>query len=234
MIPYLRPLDPFPPVDSAREDMGGLLAVGGSLAPERILDAYCRGIFPWGTVDGQPLWYSPDPRMVLFPEAFRLTRSLAKTVRSGKFEVRFDTDFRGVIARCAETPRPGQNGTWITDDMNDAYVRLHELGWAHSVETYAAGELIGGLYGLAIGRMFYGESMFAHRTDASKVAFAHLVRYLVANQFGMIDCQMYTDHLASLGGREIPRSDFLDRLSVLTASGSPRSAWSSDPLDPAR
>jgi leucyl/phenylalanyl-tRNA--protein transferase len=196
--------------------MGGLLAVGGSLAPDRILDAYCRGIFPWGTVDGQPLWYSPDPRMVLFPKEFRLTRSLAKTVRSGKFEVRFDTDFRGVIARCAETPRPGQNGTWITDDMNDAYVRLHELGWAHSVETYAAGELVGGLYGLAIGRMFYGESMFAHRTDASKVAFAHLVRYLVANQFGMIDCQMYTDHLASLGGREIPRADFLDRLSVLT------------------
>jgi hypothetical protein len=143
VIPYLRPLDPFPPVGSAREDMGGLLAVGGSLAPERILDAYCRGIFPWGTVDGQPLWYSPDPRMVLFPQEFRLTRSLAKTVRSGKFEVRFDTDFRGVIARCAETPRPGQNGTWITDDMNDAYVRLHELGWAHSVETYAAGELVG-------------------------------------------------------------------------------------------
>ncbi len=234
MIPYLGPLDPFPPVASAREDMGGLLAIGGNLAPDRILTAYRDGIFPWGTVDGLPLWYSPDPRMVLFPEEFRLTRSLAKTVRSGKFTVRFDSDFRGVIARCAGTPRPGQNGTWITNAMHDAYVRLHELGWAHSVETYAAGELVGGLYGLAIGRMFYGESMFAHRTDASKVAFAHLVRYLVANQFGMIDCQMYTDHLASLGGREIPRADFIERLTTLIASGSPRSTWTTDPLAPLR
>lgn len=234
MIPYLCPLDPFPPVASAREDMGGLLAIGGNLAPDRILTAYRDGIFPWGTVDGLPLWYSPDPRMVLFPEEFRLTRSLAKTVRSGKFTVRFDSDFRGVIARCAATPRPGQNGTWITNAMHDAYVRLHELGWAHSVETYAAGELVGGLYGLAIGRMFYGESMFAHRTDASKVAFAHLVRYLVANQFGMIDCQMYTDHLASLGGREIPRADFIERLTTLIASGSPRSTWTTDPLAPLR
>lgn len=234
MIPYLGPLAPFPPVASAREDMGGLLAIGGNLAPDRILTAYRDGIFPWGTVDGLPLWYSPDPRMVLFPEEFRLTRSLAKTVRSGKFTVRFDSDFRGVIARCAATPRPGQNGTWITNAMHDAYVRLHELGWAHSVETYAAGELVGGLYGLAIGRMFYGESMFAHRTDASKVAFAHLVRYLVANQFGMIDCQMYTDHLASLGGREIPRADFIERLTTLIASGSPRSTWTTDPLAPLR
>lgn len=234
MIPYLGPLDPFPPIASAREDMGGLLAIGGNLAPDRILTAYRDGIFPWGTVDGLPLWYSPDPRMVLFPEEFRLTRSLAKTVRSGKFTVRFDSDFRGVIARCAATPRPGQNGTWITNAMHDAYVRLHELGWAHSVETYAAGELVGGLYGLAIGRMFYGESMFAHRTDASKVAFAHLVRYLVANQFGMIDCQMYTDHLASLGGREIPRADFIERLTTLIASGSPRSTWTTDPLAPLR
>lgn len=234
MIPYLGPLDPFPPVASAREDMGGLVAIGGNLAPDRILTAYRGGIFPWGTVDGLPLWYSPDPRMVLFPEEFRLTRSLAKTVRSGKFTVRFDSDFRGVIARCAATPRPGQNGTWITNAMHDAYVRLHELGWAHSVETYAAGELVGGLYGLAIGRMFYGESMFAHRTDASKVAFAHLVRYLVANQFGMIDCQMYTDHLASLGGREISRADFIERLTTLIASGSPRSTWTTDPLAPLR
>lgn len=234
MIPCLGPLDPFPPVASAREDLGGLLAIGGNLAPDRILTAYRSGIFPWGTVDGLPLWYSPDPRMVLFPEEFRLTRSLAKTVRSGKFTVRFDSDFRGVITRCAATPRPGQNGTWITDDMLNAYVRLHELGWAHSVETYAAGELVGGLYGLAIGRMFYGESMFAHRTDASKVAFAHLVRYLVTHQFGMIDCQMYTDHLGSLGGREIPRTDFMARLTTLIASGNPRSSWPTNPLTPVR
>ncbi len=234
MIPYLGPLDLFPPVESTREDMGGLLAVGGDLLPDRILDAYRRGIFPWGTVDGQPLWYSPDPRMVLFPDEFRLTRSLRKTLRTGRFEVRFDSDFPGVMAACATTPRDGQDGTWITAEMRHAYTRLHELGWAHSVETYADGELVGGLYGLAIGRMFYGESMFSRRSDASKVAFAHLIEFLVTHQFGMIDCQMYTDHLASLGGREIPRAEFLDRLAALTATGSPRTHWSTDPLDPAR
>ena len=234
MIPYLGPLDLFPPVESARDDMGGLLAVGGDLLPDRILDAYRRGIFPWGTVDGQPLWYSPDPRMVLFPDEFRLTRSLRKTLRAGTFEVRFDSDFPGVMAACASTPRDGQDGTWITPEMRHAYTRLHELGWAHSVETYADGVLVGGLYGMAIGRMFYGESMFSRRSDASKVAFAHLIEFLVTHQFGMIDCQMYTDHLASLGGREIPRAEFLVRLSALTASGSPRTLWSTDPLDPAR
>src|SRR3990167_2230862 len=156
----------------------GPLAVGGDLQPDRVLDAYRRGIFPWGTVDGQPLWYSPDPRMVLFPEEFRLTSSLKKTLRGGKFAVRFDTDFAGVMAACATTPRAGQDGTWITPEMTQAYVRLHELGWAHSVESYEGDTLVGGLYGLAIGRMFYGESMFSRRTDASKVAFAHLVRYL--------------------------------------------------------
>jgi len=234
MIPYLGPLDLFPPVESARDDMGGLLAVGGDLLPDRILDAYRRGIFPWGTVDGQPLWYSPDPRMVLFPEEFRLTRSLRKTLRAGTFEVRFDSDFPGVMAACASTPRNGQDGTWITPEMHHAYTRLHELGWAHSVETYADGVLVGGLYGMAIGRMFYGESMFSRRSDASKVAFAHLIDYLVTHQFGMIDCQMYTDHLASLGGREIPRAEFQARLAALTATGSPRTLWSTDPLDPAR
>jgi len=234
MIPYLGPLDLFPPVESAREDMGGLLAVGGDLQPDRILDAYRRGIFPWGTVDGQPLWYSPDPRMVLFPDEFRLTRSLKKTLRAGTFEVRFDSDFPGVMAACATTPRDGQDGTWITPEMRHAYTRLHELGWAHSVETYADGVLVGGLYGMAIGRMFYGESMFSRRSDASKVAFAHLIDYLVTHQFGMIDCQMYTDHLASLGGREIPRAEFQARLAALTATGSPRTLWSTDPLDPAR
>lgn len=230
MIPFLGPLDRFPPVDMAREEMGGLLAVGGGLLPDRLLDAYRLGIFPWGTVDGLPLWYSPDPRMVLFPAEFRLTRSLRKTLRAGRFTVRFDTDFAGVMQACATTPRAGQDGTWITPEMKDAYCRLHELGWAHSVESYEGDTLVGGLYGMAIGRMFYGESMFSHRTDASKVAFAHLVRYLEATQFGMIDCQMYTDHLASLGGREIPRADFIERLTTLIASGSPRSTWTTDPL----
>lgn len=225
MIPFLGPLDTFPPLEAAREDMGGLLAVGGNLLPDRLLDAYRQGIFPWGTIEGQPLWYSPDPRMVLFPDEFRLRRSLRKVLRSGCFEVRFDTAFAAVMARCAATPRPGQDGTWITPEMLDAYCRLHELGWAHSVESYVDGELVGGLYGLAIGRMFYGESMFSRRTDASKVAFAHLVRHLHAHRFGMIDCQMYTNHLASLGGREIPRRDFQARLRALTASGEPRAEW---------
>ena len=231
MIPFLGPLDLFPPVETSREDMGGLLAVGGDLSAARILDAYRHGIFPWGTVEGHPLWYSPDPRMVLFPDEFRLPRSLRKTLRSGRFEVRFDSNFSGVIEACSTTPRPGQDGTWITDDMREAYCRLHELGWAHSVETYAEGDLIGGLYGLAIGRMFYGESMFSRRSDASKIAFAHLVRFLLAEQFGMIDCQMRTQHLASLGGREIPRAAFLDRLRQLTASGSARSIWTTAQLD---
>lgn len=229
MIPFLGPLDLFPPVEVARRDMGGLLAVGGNLAPDRLLDAYRQGIFPWGTVEGHPLWYSPDPRMVLFPDEFRLTRSLRKTLRSGRFEVRFDSNFAGVIGACAATPRPGQDGTWISPEMMNAYCRLHELGWAHSVETYDEGDLVGGLYGLAIGRMFYGESMFSRRSDASKVAFAHLIRHLLAHQFGLIDCQMRTEHLASLGGREISRAAFLDRLQALTASGSERTNWATAP-----
>ncbi|WP_265943828.1 leucyl/phenylalanyl-tRNA--protein transferase [Dechloromonas sp. A34] len=232
MIPFLGPLDVFPPVEASRADMGGLLAVGGDLSPARLLDAYSRGIFPWGTVEGQPLWYSPDPRMVLFPEEFRLSRSLRRTLRTGRFEVRFDHDFAGVIASCAATTRPGQDGTWITPDMMDAYIRLHELGWAHSVETYVEGDLAGGLYGLAIGRMFYGESMFSRCSNASKVAFAHLIRYLSANHFAMIDCQMRTDHLASLGGREIPRRAFLGRLLALTAEPTSRTTWSVAALNP--
>ena len=225
MIPYLGPLDGFPPVASARAEMGGLLAIGGDLSAARLLDAYRQGIFPWGTAEGHPLWYSPDPRMVLFPDEFRLTRSLRKTLRSGIYEVRYDSDFAGVIAGCAETPRPGQDGTWISDDMKEAYCRLHELGWAHSVETYAEGDLVGGLYGLVIGRMFYGESMFARRRDASKVAFAHLIRRLLADGVALIDCQMRTEHLASLGGREISRTEFLNHLRSLTAAPHQRGRW---------
>lgn len=232
MIPFLGPNSAFPPVETAREDMGGLLAIGGNLSPDRLLNAYRHGIFPWGTVEGHPLWYSPDPRMVLFPDEFRLSRSLRKTLRTGRYEVRFDSNFAGVIAGCAETPRLGQDGTWISPDMMAAYIRLHELGWAHSVETYSEGNLIGGLYGLAIGQMFYGESMFSRRSDASKIAFAHLIRHLVTHQFAMIDCQMRTEHLASLGGREIPRPAFLTRLRTLTAAPSSRSTWSTDNLAP--
>jgi len=208
--------------------MGGLLAIGADLSVPRILDAYRQGIFPWGTYDEQPLWYCPDPRMVLFPDEIRITRSLLKTLRRGAYEIRLDSDFAGVIRRCSATPRPGQDGTWITPDMEAAYLRLHELGWAHSVETWMDGELLGGLYGLAIGGMFYGESMFAHRTDASKIAFAHLARYLVQEGFGMIDCQMHTDHLASLGAREIPVGEFLTRLQALTALPHTAGHWPRD------
>lgn len=231
MIPFLRPFDPLPPVASARADMGGLLAVGGDLSADRIVDAYRQGVFPWGTVEQQPLWYSPDPRMVLFPNEFHLSGSLRKTLRGRRHEVRFDSDFPAVIEACAAMPRPGQGGTWITPDMMGAYIRLHELGWAHSVEVYAEGDLTGGLYGIAIGRMFYGESMFSRRSDASKIAFAHLVRYLLAHDFTMIDCQMRTEHLVSLGGRELPRDDFIDRLQQLTR-GEPRPGrWTADGLD---
>jgi len=231
MIPFLGLLDPFPPVESARADMGGLLAVGADLSVARLLDAYRQGIFPWGTVEQQPLWYSPDPRMVLFPDEFRITASLRKILRGRRYEIRFDHDFPAVIGACAEIPRPGQDGTWITPDMMDAYIRLHELGWAHSVEVYAEGDLTGGLYGIGIGRMFYGESMFSRRSNASKIAFAHLIRYLLAHDFAMIDCQMRTEHLTSLGGREIPRSDFLARLQPLVGAKNLRERWSSDGLE---
>ncbi len=231
MIPFLGLLDPFPPIEMTREDMGGLLAIGSNLSTARLLDAYLNGIFPWGTVEGYPLWYSPDPRMVLFPDEFRLTRSLRQTLRTRDYEVRFDSDFPAVIAGCAATPRPGQDGTWISVEMMEAYIRLHELGWAHSVEVYVEGDLTGGLYGLAIGRMFYGESMFSRRSNVSKIAFAHLVRYLRAHDFGMIDCQMRTEHLVSLGGREIPRTDFLARLHELTGGSYPRQRWTNNGLD---
>jgi len=204
--------------------MGGLLAIGGGLSASRLLDAYCQGIFPWGMVEGHPLWYSPDPRMVLFPDEFRLSRSLRRTLRRGGFALRCDTDFAGVVAGCA-APRCGQSGTWIGPEMMAAYGRLHALGWAHSVETYAQGELVGGLYGLLIGRVFFGESMFARRRDASKVAFAHLIRQSLTDGIALIDCQMRTEHLASLGGREIPGADFLARLPALTAGAVPHRPW---------
>lgn len=228
MLTLLGPFDPFPPVATARADLGGLLAVGADLSPERLLDAYGQGIFPWGTIEELPLWYCPDPRMVLFPDALRITRSLAKTLRQGRYQVRLDSDFAGVIGACASTPRPGQDGTWISAPMRHAYIRLHELGWAHSVETWVEGELAGGLYGLAIGGMFYGESMFSRRDNASKIAFAHLSRYLSSHQFGMIDCQMHTHHLASLGAREIPRQEFSRRLRALVSQPRPRGPWPTD------
>jgi leucyl/phenylalanyl-tRNA--protein transferase len=178
------------------------------------VDAYSHGIFPWFGEDEPILWWSPDPRMVLFPPELKVSRSLRKTLNKGGFEVRMDTAFRAVMEACAQ-PREGQAGTWIVPAIVDAYCRLHDLGLAHSVETWIDGELAGGLYGVALGKMFYGESMFSRRSDASKIAFVHLARQLERWGFGMVDCQMKTAHLASLGAREIPRHEFLSRLSEL-------------------
>ena len=222
MLPWLDADTPFPPLETALRDPNGLLAAGDELTPERLLSAYQGGIFPWFSAGDPVLWWSPDPRMVLVPEEFKLSRSLHKRLRRQEFEVTTDTAFRQVMQGCASTPREGQNGTWIVEAIIDAYSALHELGLAHSVEcwqTDVTGQrrLIGGLYGVCLGRMFYGESMFSHVTDASKTAFAHLVRWLRQNQVELIDCQMNTDHLASLGAREIPRTDFADRLQKLIA-----------------
>ncbi len=224
MIPWLQGDAPFPDVETALADPNGLLAAGDDLSAERLLAAYRRGIFPWFSA-GQPvLWWSPDPRMVLFPSELKVSRSLAKVLRNSAYEIRFDTAFQDVMRACA-APRPGQNGTWITDDMVNAYAKLHSLGYAHSVETWVEGELAGGLYGIAIGGMFYGESMFMRRRDASKIALVQLVRQLARRGFGMIDCQMRTGHLASLGGREIPRTEFSQRLAELINYALPTGNW---------
>lgn len=216
---------PFPPLHTALTDPNGLIAIGDDLRPERLMAAYARGIFPWYSA-GQPvMWWSPDPRMVLFPDELRVTRSLEKRLRRADYEIRFDTAFREVMQACAGTPRPDQDGTWIVPEIVDAYCRLHQLGHAHSVETWMDGQLAGGLYGVAIGRMFYGESMFHRVTDASKLAFVHLVRYLQQHGFGMIDCQMKTAHLASFGAREIPRQAFAEQLGELILMSHPYEVW---------
>jgi leucyl/phenylalanyl-tRNA--protein transferase len=211
VIPWLGLRDPFPPVEQALVEPNGLLAAGGDLSPARLLDAYARGIFPWFNDEDPVLWWSPDPRMVLLPGELHLSRSLRRTIRSQKFTVTFDRAFRGVMEGCAG-PRDKQDGTWITADMMRAYTRMAELGHAHSVEAWAAGELAGGLYGVAVGRIFYGESMFTRRSNASKVAVSWLARQLDRWQFELIDCQMSTEHLASLGAREVSRAEFLRRL----------------------
>jgi leucyl/phenylalanyl-tRNA--protein transferase len=231
MIPWLGSDTSFPPLQSALKEPNGLLAVGGDLSPRRLLAAYRHGIFPWYSEGDPILWWSPDPRMVLVPGELRVTRSLAKTLRNAAYEVRFDTAFDEVMRGCA-APRTDQPGTWITAEMRAAYNRLHELGYAHCAETWIDGELAGGLYGVAIGRMFYGESMFARRRDASKIAFVHLVRHLQAEEFGLIDCQMHTEHLASLGAREISRREFSRRLRDLVDYARAPGRWPSPPARP--
>ena len=214
MIPWLGSRDPFPEVERALAEPNGLLAAGADLSLPRLLEAYRNGIFPWFTHDQPILWWSPDPRMVLFPAEVKVSRSLARTLRNTRFEVRADTAFDEVVDGCRQ-PRRGESGTWITEDMAEAYGALHRAGFAHSVETWLNGKLVGGLYGVALGRAFFGESMFTRVSDASKVALVALARQLQHWGFGVIDCQMNTAHLASFGAREIPRAEFTRRLREL-------------------
>lgn len=227
MIPWLHPGAPFPPVTQALTEPNGLLAAGGDLSARQLIMAYQEGIFPWFNEDDPILWWSPDPRMVLFPSELKVSRSLRKTLKHTCYEIRMDTAFRQVIQACA-APRRQQAGTWIHPGMVEAYTQLHEMGLAHSVETWIDNELAGGLYGVAQGRMFYGESMFSHRPDASKIALVHLARQLERWQFGMIDCQMKTAHLASLGAREIPRKEFGQKLKELIHCPMPVRKWEFD------
>jgi leucyl/phenylalanyl-tRNA--protein transferase len=222
VLAWLSADDPFPPVERALKNPNGLLAAGGTLSPERLLEAYRRGVFPWYSGGEPVLWWSPDPRMVLHCAELKVPRSLAKSVRNKGFEVRVDTAFAEVLEGCGQRPE----GTWLGSDMKKAYLRLHRAGHAHCFETWRGGELVGGLYGVAIGRMFYGESMFSRATDASKVALVALVGELRARDFPLIDCQMHTTLLASLGAREIPRKAFLRAVATLVNYAEPPGKWS--------
>ncbi len=218
MVPYLHSHQPFPPVEQALGSASGapgLLAASVELTAEQLLNAYRNGIFPWYS-EGQPvLWWCPDPRMVLAPAEFKVSTSLKKTLRrvlrDTAWEIRVNTCFAKVIAACAQT-RSYATGTWITAEVMAAYTQLHELGFAHSVEAWFDGQLVGGLYGVGMGAMFFGESMFSRRTDASKIALATLISQLHQHQVKMVDCQQNTAHLATLGAREIPRTEFVQHL----------------------
>ena len=224
MLKWLERDDPFPPAEAALREPNGLLCAGADLSVERLLAAYRRGIFPWYSGDEPVLWWSPDPRMVLFCDELKVPRSLAKSVRNKGYEVRIDSAFSKVIKTCAE-PRKGETGTWLGKEMQTAYLALHRAGYAHSFETWRAERLVGGLYGVALGRMFYGESMFSRATDASKVALVALAGTLRARGFPLIDCQQRTPLLASLGAREIPRRQFLRRLAALVNYPQPPGKW---------
>ncbi len=213
----------FPDPSEAEPD--GLLAVGGNLSPERLLLAYENGIFPWYSEGNPILWFSPDPRMIFLPGDFKFSKTLLKTVSSGKFSVRADTDFAAVVENCAQVQRKGQSGTWITEEMKAAYGKLHELGYAHSFETYREGRLVGGLYGVSLGGAFFGESMFHLETDASKAALFHLARKCWKSGFDLIDSQVPTDHMRTLGGREISRKEFLSALETSLEKKTLRGKW---------
>lgn len=217
----------FPAVEHALREPNGLLAAGGDLSPQRLLEAYSKGIFPWFNEDEPILWWSPDPRMVLFPSELKISRSLRKTLNKDHYEIRTDSSFSQVMHACA-APRKGQAGTWIHPEMIAAYTALHEMGLAHSVETWMDGVLVGGLYGVSLGKVFFGESMFSRVPDASKIAFVHLVKQLRHRGVGLIDCQVRTGHLASLGAREISRLEFSQKLDSLINGLEPGSPWNFD------
>lgn len=209
IVPWLDPNDlEFPASELALTEPNGLLAIGGDLSPERLVQAYRHGVFPWYEEPQPILWWSPSPRAVLFPERIIVSKSLRKRIRRGDYAVTADQQFQQVIEHCASVPRAGQNGTWISQQMIDAYITLHQQGIAHSIEVWQQQQLVGGLYGLAIGGVFFGESMFSLRTDASKTAFVYLARQLQQWNFAMIDCQVSNPHLFSLGAEEIERSEF--------------------------
>jgi leucyl/phenylalanyl-tRNA--protein transferase len=213
----------FPPPELAEDN--GLLAIGGDLSESRLLLAYSMGIFPWYSEDDPLLWWSPDPRLVLFPEELKLSRSLKQTIRKGAFSVTIDTAFEAVVRACAEMHTKKDGGTWITREMIESYARLHRSGYAHSVECWAGDELAGGLYGVSLGSAFFGESMFAKKSNASKVAFAALVRQLKAWNFSLIDCQVTTPHLISLGAREISRAEFMELLEAALGMPTLKGKW---------
>lgn len=217
----------FPDVSLALKEPNGLLAVGGSLTPRRLLTAYMQGIFPWYS-QGQPiLWWSPDPRAVLFPANIKVSRSMRKEIRAGRFQISVDQAFRDVIQACAQ-PRANSQGTWITSEIIEAYCHLHGIGLAHSVEAWYDGQLAGGLYGVALGKVYFGESMFSRVTNASKVAFIYLVHQLAAWNFEVIDCQIQSDHLRSLGSEDIRRTEFIGILQRSCHLPYERTAWSID------
>ena len=216
----------FPPAEKA--ERSGLLAVGGDLSPERLLLAYASGIFPWFVEDGMPHWFSPDPRGVLVPDHLQVHRSLARRLRSGRFRVTMDQAFPEVIRACAAMPREGQDGTWISPEMVEAYEALHRLGFAHSVEAWREGRLVGGLYGVSLGKVFFGESMFALEADASKVALVALVRQVARWGMELVDCQVRTAHLESLGAELWPRARYLQVLAACLRAPTRRGAWTLD------
>ena len=214
----------FPPVDQADEN--GLLAYGGDLSPERLISAYESGIFPWYEASQPILWWSPPKRMILMPENFKVSKSFAQTLRNKSFELTIDTAFAEVISSCATITRKDQESTWITEAMKRAYIKLHELGFAHSFECRLNDELVGGLYGIALGRVFFGESMFSAYRDASKFAFYGLSKFALTNGIDFIDCQLYTSHLASLGAREIDRSEYMIMLKEGLTAADQIGSWS--------